>query len=118
MFEHYHQPLLPRVQFLLRVLRNVLLSIGLVAGSLVIGAVGYHRFADLPWVDALLNAAMILTGMGPVDPLRTTTAKLFATVYALFSGVVFLTVVAVLFAPVVHRFRNHLHLDLEDNEQQ
>jgi hypothetical protein len=114
MLERRHQPLLPRTLFLLRVLRNFLVSAGIVLGSLLIGAAGYHHFVKLPWVDALLNASMILTGMGPVDPVTTTAGKLFATAYALFSGVVFLTAVAVLFAPVLHRFVHRFHLDFED----
>ena len=81
-------------------------------GSLAFGAIGYHALADLPWLDATLNAAMILTGMGPVDPLRTPAAKLFGIFYALFSGVAFLTMVAVLFAPVAHRFLHRFHLDI------
>ncbi len=114
MFERRHQPLLPRALFLLRFLRNFVVSATIVLGSLLIGTVGYHHFVKLPWVDALLNASMILTGMGPVDPVTTTPGKLFASAYALFSGVVFLTAVAVLFAPIVHRFLHRFHLDFED----
>ncbi|HEV8336660.1 MAG TPA: hypothetical protein VGR67_09605 [Candidatus Polarisedimenticolia bacterium] len=108
-----HLPrLLPRDVFLRRVFRSVLLSAGLISGSLGIGVLGYHFCADLAWMDALLNASMILTGMGPVDPLRTAGAKLFASAYALFSGVAFLSIVAVLMAPVVHRFLHRFHLEL------
>lgn len=117
MFEPHHQPLLPRARFLVRVLRNLLISGGIVLGSLLIGALGYHRFARLAWIDAVLNAAMILTGMGPVDPITTDAGKIFATAYALFSGVVFLTAVAVLFAPLVHRFVHRFHLDDEDPQK-
>jgi hypothetical protein len=114
MSERRHQQLLPRALFLLRLLRNFLVSAVIVLGSLLIGTLGYHHFVRLPWLDALLNASMILTGMGPVDPVTTSAGKLFATAYALFSGVVFLTAVAVLFAPVLHRFLHRFHLDLED----
>ena len=79
--------------------------------SLAVGTAGYHWTAGLGWVDSELNAAMILTGMGPVSPLVTTSAKLFASAYALFSGVAFLTSVALIFAPVLHRFLHRFHLE-------
>jgi hypothetical protein len=111
MFEPHHQPLLSRAEFALRILRSLALAIGVVVVSLGIGACGYHTFAELPWLDATLNAAMILTGMGPVDPMRTSAAKLFATFYALFSGVVFLTMASVILAPILHRFLHRFHLE-------
>ena len=80
-----------------------------------IGTVGYHAFAGLGWLDAALNAAMILTGMGPMSPLTTPAAKAFGIAYALYSGVAFLTIVAVAFAPLAHRFLHRLHLDLYDD---
>jgi hypothetical protein len=105
-------PLAPRKRFLKRLGRHALLfSVPLIAGSLAVGAVGYHLLAELPWIDAILNASMILTGMGPVDPMHTTAGKLFASAYAIFSGVAFLTTVGVLLAPVVHRVLHRLHLD-------
>lgn len=94
---------------------------GLVSGSLALGMLGYHFLAGLSWLDALVNASMILTGMGPVNEMTTVAAKLFASFYALFSGVAFLTIVAVLLAPAVHRFLHRFHLDLagdtEDGKQ-
>jgi hypothetical protein len=84
---------------------------GIVTASLGAGVLGYHELAGLRWIDALLNAAMILTGMGPVDALTTTRGKLFAACYALFSGIAFLSVVAVVFAPVVQRFLHRFHLE-------
>ncbi len=110
-FEHHTSPLLPLHAFWARVARGASLALVLVFGSLVLGALGYHGFEKLPWLDAFLNASMILGGMGPVDGLHTTGGKLFATFYALFSGIAFLTIAAVLFAPVVHRFLHHFHLD-------
>jgi hypothetical protein len=92
---------------------HALAAAAVVVASLAVGVVGYHFLAGLPWVDALLNASMILGGMGPVDPLRTTTAKLFASFYALFSGVVFLAAAALLMAPLVHRLLHVLHVDQE-----
>ena len=119
MYEHRREALLPRRLFLLRVARSALLSTGFIAGSLVIGMLGYRITEGLSWLDAFLNASMILTGMGPVDAMHTTAGKVFAGCYALFSGVAFLTAVAVLFAPVLlrvlHRF--HLAFDTETGEE-
>jgi hypothetical protein len=116
MFEHRTKPLLPRKTFVLRVLRSLALAFGILVGSLGLGILGYHFCAGLSWLDALLNAAMILSGMGPVNELHTVTAKLFASFYALFSGVVFITSVAVLLAPVFHRFLHQFHLEAESQE--
>jgi hypothetical protein len=115
MFEHRTRPLLSRRLYVLRLLRTAFLAFGLVCGSLGIGVLGYHGIEKLPWVDALLNASMILTGMGPVNEMRTTAGKFFAAGYALFSGVAFLTIVAVLLAPVVHRFLHRFHLEMTDS---
>jgi hypothetical protein len=111
MYEHRSAPLLPFRRFLLRVLSSVGL-VALMAGTaLGIGVVGYHTLAGLPWIDALLDASMILSGMGPVNELRSDGAKLFASAYALFSGVVFISSMGVVAAPIVHRFLHHFHLD-------
>jgi len=107
-----HKKLLPRRVFALHLLRNLVYVSGLITASLALGAAGYHRFAGLPWLESTLNAAMILTGMGPVDPLTTPAAKIFGIVYALFSGVAFLTMVAMLLAPAAHRLIHRLHLEL------
>jgi len=116
MFEHRRQPLLSTREFALRLLRCCGLAAVVVAFSLGLGSVGYHYLGDLPWIDALLNSAMILTGMGPVDRITTTSGKLFATFYALYSGIAFLTMMAVLLAPIVHRFMHRLHADVEEEE--
>ena len=113
MFEHKTEALLPRRAFLLRMVRSVAVSFAFLGFSLLMGSAGYHFLAGLTWVDALLNASMILTGMGPIDPMPTTTAKLFAAAYALCSGVAFLTTMAVLLAPLVHRFMHRFHLEQE-----
>ncbi len=81
-----------------------------------LGVLGYHYIARLAWIDAVLNAAMILTGMGPVDTMKDTPSKLFASAYALFSGVVFLSAISIVFAPVFHRVLHHFHLDEEDGQ--
>jgi hypothetical protein len=90
------------------------LSAGLIGFSLVLGIFGYHFVAGLKWVDALLNAAMILTGMGPVDVLNSDAAKLFASAYALFSGVVFITATGILLSPIFHRVLHRFHLEQKD----
>ncbi len=111
MFEHKNQPLLPKGQFLIRVLRYTGFTLLLIGLSLGIGVVGYHTLSELPWLDSLLNASMILTGMGPVDPMKNDAAKWFASFYAIFSGVAFLSIVAVFLSPLVHRFLHFYHLD-------
>jgi hypothetical protein len=82
--------------------------------SLGLGSWGYHFFGGLGWTDALLNAAMILTGMGPVDPMKSEGGKLFAVFYCLFSGIVFLSLMAIILAPIYHRFLHTFHLDEEE----
>ena len=116
MLEHHSKPLLPFRDFLIRLLRFTGFAIVLIGFSLGIGVVGYHYFSDLPWLDALLNASMILTGMGPVDPMKTDGAKWFASFYAIYSGVAFLSTVAIFLTPMVHRFLHKYHL-MNPNEQ-
>jgi len=110
-FEHHNKPLLPRKQFIVRVARFTGFSSLLIFFSLGIGILGYHFLDGLCWLDALVNASMILTGMGPVDPLKNDAAKWFASFYAIFSGVAFLSIVAVFLSPLVHRFLHKHHLD-------
>jgi hypothetical protein len=116
MFEHKSQPLLPRRQFLQRMVAAIGVTLAIIAASLAFGMAGYHFLGGLPWIDALLNSAMILTGMGPVDPMQSTGGKLFATVYALYSGVAFLSMMAVLLAPIIHRAMHKFHLDAEEDD--
>jgi hypothetical protein len=111
MFEHRSAPLLPRHAFRRRLFKSFLWATILIATSLGMGVIGYHSLAGLCWVDSLLNASMILSGMGPVDSLPTNSAKVFASIYALFSGAVFLSGVALVFAPVFHRFLHRFHLE-------
>jgi hypothetical protein len=111
MYERHNQPLISRNAFLKRLLSHSLLAFGLLALSLGIGVLGYHFFEKLSWLDALLNASMILGGMGPVNPIVTTAGKVFASLYALFSGMIFLVVAGLLVAPVVHRILHRMHLD-------
>jgi hypothetical protein len=117
MFESKTDPLLSRREFLARMGRSLGLTLLIVGFSLLLGGAGYHYFGRLPWIDAVLNASMILTGMGPVDPMKSTAGKLFATFYALYSGIAFLTMMAVLFAPVLHRLMHKFHLEEGDGEK-
>jgi len=116
MFEHKTDPLLSRRDFLGRMGLSLLVVAGIVIFSLLLGGAGYHYFGGLSWVDALLNASMILTGMGPVDPLKSTAAKLFAALYALYSGIAFLTIMAILLAPPLHRFLHKFHLEMTEDD--
>ena len=110
-FERRNDRLLPFPVFLSRLWGNVLVAALIVAFSLTLGTLGYHYLGNVGWVDGLLNAAMILTGMGPVDKMETTEGKLFATFYALYSGIAFLTMVAVILTPLYHRFLHHFHME-------
>ena len=110
MYERYDEPLISRREFLRRILRTSVLAIALLVVPLVIGVVGYMGLAGLSPVDAFLNASMILGGMGPVDPLPTDGAKIFAGIYALFAGVFYLVVAGVVLAPFLHRVLHRLHL--------
>jgi hypothetical protein len=115
-YEHKSKPLLPRRKFFYRIAASIGIVAGIVAFSLFMGSAGYHYLAGLPWIDALLNASMILAGMGPVDPVKSTAAKLFATFYALYSGIAFLTMIAILMAPILHRFLHNFHLEMKDEK--
>lgn len=112
--EHHTQPMLPRRMFIRRMLRFSLVAGGILLAALAIGLLGYRYLEGMAWIDALLNAAMILGGMGPVDPLQTAAGKLFASFYALFSGVVFLVIAGTLLTPVAHRLMHVLHLETEE----
>ena len=119
MFESRHEPILPTRIFIRRLLYCVGLALVITGVALSIGVGGYHFVAGMPWIDALLNASMILTGMGPVDVLKSNAAKLFASFYALFSGVVFISLMGLLLSPIAHRVLHKFHLSEEDmNEEE
>jgi hypothetical protein len=109
-FEHRAAPLLPRPLFYRRAGLGVAIGFGLLAAALFAGMLGYHITERLSWIDAFVNAAMILGGMGPVATIQTTAGKLFAGCYALFSGLAFITIVGVILAPFVHRIFHRFHL--------
>ena len=100
--------------FLSKLLKSMILGTLFLTFSLTIGIIGYHHFFNIPWLDSLVNASMILTGMGPVDRAETDGAKLFSSIYAIYSGVAFLTCVAIILSPVVHRFLHQFRLDMEE----
>jgi hypothetical protein len=111
-FEHRKAPLLSRPAFFARLARHAGIASAILAAALGIGMLGYRYFENLPWIDAFANAAMILAGMGPLTtPMQSDSGKLFAGCYALFSGLVFITVIGIAFAPVVHRLIHKFHLE-------
>ena len=120
MFEHRAQPLLTFRHFINRTLRYAAAATVIIAISLFIGMAGYHWLAGIDWIDSFYNASMILTGMGPaldIDVLpieRQDNVKIFAGLYALYSGVVFLAASGLILSPVLHRFFHKMHLDFND----
>jgi hypothetical protein len=116
-FEHRRQPLVSKQSFVRRLVFAAVLSAVLLAVWTVVGMIGYHTLAGLGWVDAFLNSAMIVGGMGPVDVLNNQSAKVFAGFYAILSGVIFLSVFGLLIGPVFHRFMHRFHLDTEEREE-
>ena len=117
MFEHRSKPLLPRKVYYRRIARHAALGFLVIAVALGIGMTGYHFFEKLPWIDAFVNAAMILSGMGPVTTLQTDGGKIFAGCYALFSGLALIAILGIIFAPVVHRALHKFHLEDEARDK-
>ena len=115
-FEHRTQPLLHWPAFLKRLATSFALGLTLILLSLFGGMAGYHYFENLPWIDAFVNAAMILSGMGPLAQPATWSGKLFAGLYAIYSGLAVVMIAGVTFAPIVHRFLHKLHADEADSK--
>lgn len=111
MFEHHKDKLLPLSLFFTRIIRHILLGIILIILALFVGMAGYHFFENMSWTDAFVNAAMILSGMGPLGSLSTSGGKIFAGCYALFSGLLFILVIGIVYAPIIHRFMHKFHID-------
>ena len=111
MYEKRTQKLAPMRVFYGRVLKCVSIACMIMLVCLLLGIAGYHYTADIPWIDSLHNASMILSGMGPVVEIKTTSGKLFSSFYALFSGVVFITNIGIILAPAMHRLFHRLHLE-------
>ncbi|MDX6442993.1 MAG: hypothetical protein QOH71_67 [Blastocatellia bacterium] len=113
-FERRNEKLAPRSVFIKRLLVAELFALGLIAIALMIGITGYHFIAGFDWIDSLLEASMILGGMGPIKELPNDTAKVFASIYALFSGLVFIGLMGIVLGPVVHRIMHKFHVDEKD----
>lgn len=109
--ENRRQKITPFPQFLLRLGRYSLFALGLILFSVLLGTIGYHHFGQTPWLDSFYMACMILTGMGPVVEMTSPSAKIFSSIYALCSGVTFLSITAVFFAPIIHRLLHILHVE-------
>jgi hypothetical protein len=105
----------PKTHFLNKLFINLLIALVLIIVSLGIGMLGYHHFMNLGFADSLINASMILSGMGPVDHADTDGAKIFASFYAIYSGVAFISSMAFLFVPIIHRFLHKMHLEIESD---
>ena len=116
MYEPRHQKPIPRRHFVRRLVVHALGALSLIVASLFIGMIGYRYFEDLPWLDAFLNSAMLLGGMGPVESPRTDGGKLFAGLYALYAGLVFLIAVGLIVAPTVHRLLHVFHWEERGSE--
>ncbi len=111
MFEQKNQRLLPQAEFIRRLGWSVGFGLLLVAFSLSVGIVGYHWLCGLSWIDSFLDAAMILSGMGPLSPITSTAGKLFAGFYAIYCGIALIGTTGVIFAPVIHRALHRFHLE-------
>ncbi len=109
MFEHHSQPLLSYKKWLKRVFQSVWLAVMIVTLALLLGIFGYHFIGEISWIDSILEASMILGGMGAVSPMKTDAVKLFASFYALLSGLVILTTTGIIIAPWLHRLLHHFH---------
>jgi hypothetical protein len=114
MYEQKHQEIAPVSVFMKRMVVHIFVAVLLSIIVLFTGIAGYHWIAGLGWVDSLLEASMILGGMGPVNPITTTGAKIFASGYALFSGLVFIALIGIVLAPAVHRMLHKFHADERD----
>lgn len=112
--EHHRQNVIPFTSFLLRLTRYGFFALMLIIISVLIGTVGYHLLGKISWLDSFYMACMILTGMGPVTDMETSGAKLFSSFYALYSGVAFLSITAIFFAPIIHRILHILHVEPDE----
>jgi hypothetical protein len=115
--ENRKQKLLPLPKFINRLGRYGLFALILIGFSVLIGTIGYHHFGQASWLDSFHMACMILTGMGPVVEMPDPAAKIFSSIYALYSGVAFLSITAVFLAPVVHRLLHILHVEQDDSSK-
>lgn len=113
-YERRQDQLAPRSIYIKRIIASLLMALGLISLVLMIGIAGYHYLAGFSWIDSLLEASMLLGGMGPVNALPNDAAKIFASAYALFSGLIFIAVMGLVLSPVVHRILHKFHVDEKD----
>lgn len=111
MFESKKQQIISKAAFYARLFKQVFVALGFILSSLLVGIFGYHYLESQSWIDALLNASMILGGMGPVNPINTANGKIFASIYALFSGFFSIGLVGFILAPIFHRVLHKFHYD-------
>ena len=116
LFERRHEQLAPVNVYVRRIIASLAVGLGLILVALLIGIFGYHLFAGFGWIDSLLEASMILGGMGPVNQLPTDAAKVFASIYALFSGLILIALMGIILSPVAHRVMHKFHVDEKDVE--
>ena len=117
MYERRHDQLAPRSVFVKRIVASLAVALGLICVALLIGIAGYHYLAGFNWIDSLLEASMILGGMGPIRELPNDAAKIFASIYALFSGLLLIAMMGIILAPVIHRVMHRLHMDYKEELQ-
>ena len=113
MFEHYRQPLLPRRAFYFRLLRSIVVSLLLLVATVIIGAVGFHLIERFTWIDAALNCVLIMTGVGTVGIVNTPAGKILTGIYSVVSTLIFFTILAIIFTPLLHRLMHKFHLDID-----
>jgi hypothetical protein len=113
MFEHIKQPLLPKKLFYLRMLRSVTVALLLLLVTVLIGALGFHLTEQYSWIDSVLNCVLIMTGVGTVGIINTSAGKIFTGIYSIFSTLIFFTILAIIFTPLLHRLLHKLHLDVD-----
>ena len=116
MYERRHEQLATRSVFVKRIVASLVVALGIIVVALMLGIANYHFIAGFNWIDSLLEASMILGGMGPIKELPNDTAKVFASIYALFSGLVLIAIMGILLSPVVHRVLHRFHVDEKDVE--
>ncbi len=112
MFEHYRQPLLPRQAFYLRMVRSVAVSLLFLIATILIGAVAFRFIEGFTWIDSALNCVLIMTGVGTVGIVNTSAGKIFTGIYSVFSTLIFFTILAIIFTPLLHRLLHKFHLDI------
>lgn len=116
MFEHKSEPLASKKVFMSRLFKMALIAFMVIMVCLLIGILGYHYIAHIVWIDAIHNASMILSGMGPVANIDNVAGKLFSSAYALFSGVAFITNIGIFLSPVIHRFLHKIHIEKKETK--